>query len=155
MSSNYGCRRHQHRSNRRMKEMSMFEARAVRSQRLDSITPAPSNTRSHHISAPPPRRSSRVLAAELADYRSRERLRVDRECRRRCDPFAFSWSSAHVCGFNCPSMPPVFQVEEASRRTSPVSKSRGCVFSAIVSSISQPGVVLFKESISVSPTYSV
>jgi hypothetical protein len=60
-----------------------------------------------------------------------------------------------MCGFNCPSMPPVFQVEEASRRTSPVSKSRGCVFSAIVSSISQPGVVLFKESISVSPTYSV
>ena len=37
MSSNYGCRRHQHRSNRRMKEMSMFEARAVRSQRLDDM----------------------------------------------------------------------------------------------------------------------
>jgi hypothetical protein len=51
-------------------------------------------------------------------------------------------------GFNCPSVPPVFQVEEASRRTSPLSKSCGCVFSAIVSLISQPGVMLFKDSIS-------
>ena len=51
-----------------------------------------------------------------------------------------------MCGFNCPSMPPVFQVAEASRRISPLSKSCGCVFSAIVSSISQPRVMLFKES---------
>src|ERR1700752_5183929 len=42
-----------------------------------------------------------------------------------------------------------------SRRTSPPSKFCGCVFSAIVSSISQPGVMLFKESISASTTYSV
>src|SRR6266699_1345764 len=69
--------------------------------------------------------------------------------------FALSWSSTHMCGFNCPSMPPVFQVEEASRRTSPLSKSCGCVFSAIVASISQPGAILFKELVSASTTYSV
>src|SRR5271155_5086121 len=54
-----------------------------RSQRL---TPVPPNTRSHHTSALLLRRSSPVLAAELAGYRSGECLRVDRECRRRCDP---------------------------------------------------------------------
>jgi hypothetical protein len=55
-------------------------------QRGILLTPVASNTRSHHTSAPPRRRSSRVLAAELAGYRSAECLRVDRECRRRCDP---------------------------------------------------------------------
>ena len=60
-----------------------------------------------------------------------------------------------MCGFNCPSMLPVFQVAEASRRTSPLSKSCGCAFSAIVSSISQPGTMLFKDSVSASTTYSV
>src|ERR1700685_4619369 len=52
-------------------------------------------------------------------------------------------------------MLPVFQVAEASRRTSPLSKSCGCVCSAIVSSISHPGAISFKESINASTTYSV
>ena len=54
--------------------------------RAVGITPVPSNTRSHHTSAPPRRRSSQALAVELAGYRSGECLRVDRECRRQCDP---------------------------------------------------------------------
>jgi hypothetical protein len=52
-------------------------------------------------------------------------------------------------------MLPVFQVAEASMRTSPLSKSCGCVFSAIVSSISHAGTMPFKESINVSTTYKV
>jgi hypothetical protein len=55
-------------------------------KRCNLATPVPSNTRSRHTSAPPPRRSSRRLAAELAGRRNAECLRVDRECRRRCDP---------------------------------------------------------------------
>jgi hypothetical protein len=55
-------------------------------QRGILLTPVPSNTRSHHTSAPPRRSSSRVVAEELAGHRSAECLRVDRECRRRCDP---------------------------------------------------------------------
>ncbi|MEA2855559.1 MAG: hypothetical protein QOE02_5640, partial [Rhodospirillaceae bacterium] len=51
-----------------------------------------------------------------------------------------------MCGFSWPSMPPVFQVEEASRRTSPPNKSWGCAFSAFVSLISQPGIMLYKEA---------
>src|ERR1700722_19047729 len=50
------------------------------------LTPVPSNTHSRHTFAPPRRRSSRPLAAELAGHGSAECLRVDRECRRRCDP---------------------------------------------------------------------
>jgi hypothetical protein len=50
---------------------------------------------------------------------------------------------------------PVFQVDDASRRTSPLSKSCGFIFSALVASISQPGVMLFKESVKASTTYSV
>src|SRR6202451_1880334 len=69
--------------------------------------------------------------------------------------FALSWSSTDRYGFNCPSMLPVFQGAEASRRTSPLSKSCGCVVSAIVSSISHPGAISFKESINASTTYSV
>jgi hypothetical protein len=57
--------------------------RPIDLNRLKSLTPGPSNTRSHHISAPPRRKSSRVHAVELAGYRSSEYLRVDRECRRR------------------------------------------------------------------------
>jgi Histidine kinase-, DNA gyrase B-, and HSP90-like ATPase len=49
------------------------------------LTPVPSNTHSHHTFAPPRRRLSRFLAAELAGHGSAECLRVDRECRRRCD----------------------------------------------------------------------
>jgi hypothetical protein len=60
-----------------------------------------------------------------------------------------------MCGFNCPSTLPVFQVDDASRRTSPLSKSCGFVFSALVASISQPGEMLFKESVNASTTYSV
>jgi hypothetical protein len=51
-------------------------------------------------------------------------------------------------------MLPVFQVAEASKRTSPLSKSCGWVFSAIVFSISHPGAIP-KQSINVSITYSV
>src|ERR1700677_2465723 len=69
--------------------------------------------------------------------------------------FALSWISTDMYGFNGPSMLPVFQVAEASRRTSPLSKSCGCVVSAIVSSISHPGAISFKESINASTTYSV
>src|SRR5580658_2857055 len=68
---------------------------------------------------------------------------------------ALSWSSTDMYGFNCPSMLQVFQVAEASRRTSPLCKSRGCVVSAIVSSISHPGAISFKESINASATDSV
>src|ERR1700722_10840516 len=69
--------------------------------------------------------------------------------------FALSWRSTDMYGFNCPSMLQVFHVAEASRRTSPLSKSRGCVVSAIVFSISHPGAISFKESINESTTYSV
>jgi hypothetical protein len=69
--------------------------------------------------------------------------------------FALLWSSTHMCGFNCPSILPVFQVEEASRRISLLSKSCGCAFSAIVALISQRGAVLFKETISASTTFPV
>src|SRR5271154_1811922 len=69
--------------------------------------------------------------------------------------FALSWRSTDMYGFNCPSMLQVFHVAEASRRTSPLSKSCGCVVSAIVFSISHPGAISFKESINASTTYSV
>jgi hypothetical protein len=55
----------------------------------------------------------------------------------------------------CPSLPPVFQVAEASTRTLPVNRSSGWVFWAIVATICRSGASYSRSWTNESTMYSV